>query len=396
MNMDILYITDARVPSEKAHVSQIIKMCDEFNRIGSPTELVVPKKWYQTQQMKQVKDVKKHYCVNSIKTIRLQVIDHDGPKRYYLFNITFMISAAMFLIYKNIIYRKKYVIYTRFLPVIFVASVLRPLFRYKIIFEAHIFPSDKEKKRTLWLLKKTDGLVVITNKLKELYSKENIKKILVAHDAVDTSRFIETKSQEESRKLLKLPEKSVILGFVGKFYTLDLEKGIGDLIDAYVIIKKKRKDVKLCLVGGPEKAILEYRQQIEKLGISKEDIILKDHIPFSDVPEYLNAMDILVIPTPWKTFFAYYVSPLKLFEYMISKKPIVATDLPSLKEILRDNENAVLVKHNNPESLAKGILKVLEDKPLAKKISKQAYNDVINNYTWNIRAKNIIDFIRKI
>jgi glycosyltransferase involved in cell wall biosynthesis len=79
---------------------------------------------------------------------------------------------------------------------------------------------------------------------------------------------------------------------------------------------------------------------------------------------------------------------------MASRRPIVASDLPSLREVLRDGENAILVEPDNPKALAEGIKKVLDDPDLARRISKQAY-DEIGKYSWNERAKRIVNFLKE-
>ena len=105
----------------------------------------------------------------------------------------------------------------------------------------------------------------------------------------------------------------------------------------------------------------------------------------------MKAFDICVMPFPWTEHYAYYMSPLKLFEYMVSKRPIVASDLPSVREILNE-ENAVLVEPGNPNALANGIEKVLSDEELANKIAEKAYEDV-QQYSWERRTRRILEFI---
>ena len=87
--------------------------------------------------------------------------------------------------------------------------------------------------------------------------------------------------------------------------------------------------------------------------------------------------------------------PLKLFEYMASKRPIVASDLPSIKETLRNEKNAILVKPDNPQALAEGIKRVLIDKELADRISEQAFKDA-QEYSWEKRSGRIFKFMREL
>ena len=80
-----------------------------------------------------------------------------------------------------------------------------------------------------------------------------------------------------------------------------------------------------------------------------------------------------------------------MFEYMASKTPIVASDLPSIREILNE-ENAVLVEPDNVQALSLGILEVLKNKRLSDKISFRAFQDV-QKYAWQKRAENILRFM---
>jgi len=98
------------------------------------------------------------------------------------------------------------------------------------------------------------------------------------------------------------------------------------------------------------------------------------------------------MPFPFNEHYAYFMSPLKMFEYMASQRPIVATNLPSTREVLNEN-NAVLVEPDDSEKLAKGIKKVLDNKELSQKIAEQAYLDV-KKYTWEKRVKDIIKLLK--
>ena len=110
--------------------------------------------------------------------------------------------------------------------------------------------------------------------------------------------------------------------------------------------------------------------------------------------QYLKTSDILLqiynnnLPTKK------YMSPLKLFEYMASKKPIIASDFPVLKEILRNNYNAVCIEPENYSELVKSIKKIISDDKFSKFISTNAFDDV-KNKTWVNRAKHIITKIQQ-
>ena len=110
------------------------------------------------------------------------------------------------------------------------------------------------------------------------------------------------------------------------------------------------------------------------------------------MPLYLKSANILVIPNSASSkISSEYTSPLKLFEYMASGCPIVASNLPSLREVL-DEKNCVFAKPDNPESFKEAIEKVLNDIEFSSSIAKKALEDV-SSYSWEDRAKNILKII---
>ena len=85
---------------------------------------------------------------------------------------------------------------------------------------------------------------------------------------------------------------------------------------------------------------------------------------------------------------------LKIFEYLASRTPIVASDMPFNQEFLHNGENAILFKADDSEALAGAIKALLVDKKLARRISANAIKDS-KKYSYEARAKKIIKFIRQ-
>jgi len=323
-----------------------------------------------------------------------------GNLGLWIESFTFLISAFFYLLFK-----KADFFYTRdkeILPLI--------LIKKSFIYEAHGFP----KNYFLYspFLKKLKGIIVITQKLKELFVEKGIpeNKISVAPDAVDLGKFDIKISKEEARKKLNLPQDKILLGYVGMLKTMGMEKGIDIAIES---LKFLDDNVNLILVGGSEDEIEFYKKLSRDLHLEGR-VVFICRVKHQLVPFYLKAFDVLIAPFPDNEHYRLYMSPLKIFEYMASKRPIVASDLPSIREILYENKrittdeepriatekkqsgvksNAILVKPDDPESLTEGIKKVLEDENLAEKISNQAFLDV-QQYTWQKRAKKILNFIQ--
>ena len=146
------------------------------------------------------------------------------------------------------------------------------------------------------------------------------------------------------------------------------------------------------IVGGMETDILALQHFITQQHL--QNIMVTGYVPYRDVPLYLGAADVLVLPNVSTVKISQeYTSPLKLFEYMGARRPIVASDLPSICEVLHHEANAYLVPPDNPRLLAEGILRLLHDPGLAEHLAKTAYAEV-QEYTWEKRAANISEFFR--
>ena len=279
-------------------------------------------------------------------------------------------------------------IYSRDLIPLFYLS----FFKKNIIYEVHSLPNHLLRYKDFFI--KVRKLVVVTQKIKDILVKENIpaEKILVAPDGVDLEKFDIDQSQKECRKQLNLPLEKLILGYVGQLKTMEMEKGVADMIKALKKLKKDYPDLILCLVGGLEKDIRFYKKIVVQLDLEKS-IIFTGQINHSLVPYYLKSFDFCLMPFPWTKQFAYFMSPLKLFEYMAAKRPIIASDLPSIREVL-SGKNAVLVEPDNIESLVEGIKNALKNREFSANLSAKAFSDV-QKYTWQKRAQGIIEFINK-
>ena len=178
--MKFIYIANARIPTEKAHGIQIMKMCEalaNFEYDDIEVELIIPKRFNK------IKDdpfdyygVKRNFKIKKLVCLDLIPLDnYIGHLGLWVESLTFFFSAIFYLIF-----RKARIIYTRdkFLPPL---SFLKK----NLIFEAHTFP----KNYFLYslFLKKLKGVVVITQKLKDLFIENGLSpdKILVAPDGVD-------------------------------------------------------------------------------------------------------------------------------------------------------------------------------------------------------------------
>jgi len=146
--------------------------------------------------------------------------------------------------------------------------------------------------------------------------------------------------------------------------------------------------IRVHIVGGMPDDVERKRRLVEETGAT--NVTLVGHVLPERVPLYLSAADVLVLPMSARyAHTAYYASPLKLFEYMASRRPIVTSNLPSICEVLKDKHTALMVEPDSPESLANGIQTLLACPELCERLSENAFRDV-QQYTWRKRAGKIV------
>ncbi|MCX6026213.1 MAG: glycosyltransferase, partial [Chloroflexi bacterium] len=125
-----------------------------------------------------------------------------------------------------------------------------------------------------------------------------------------------------------------------------------------------------------------------------ERVIFTGQVSNSAVPAYLWAADVLVMPYTSQTPTVRYMSPLKMFEYMAAGRPIVATDFPVVREVLRDGETAVLVEPDSAQALREGILELLRDTTRSKSLALRCLEQV-REYSWARRARRILSAVMR-
>ena len=371
--MKLIYIANVRMPTEKAHGIQIMKMCEAFGNAGIKLELILPWRFNKIK-----KSIFEYYAVKNNfkikKLFSLDLISLNIPKiGFWIQSLTFSISAFLYLLFK-----KTDIIYSRDSFLLFLLS----FFKKNLICEIHTFPNNFFLHKKVF--KKAKNIIVITKGLKDSLIKKDIdkNKILVAPDGVDLEKFDINISKEEARKKLNLPHDKKIALYTGHLYEW---KGAQVLADASKFLDN---DTLIVFVGGTKKDEKEFREKNKNLN----NILILGHRSYSEIPYYLKAADVLVLPNSGKTEISKsWTSPMKMFEYMASKRSIIASNLPCLSEVLNEN-NAILVESDSSETLANGIKQALKNPDSSAKISLQAYQDV-QKYSWRKRAKNIINFL---
>lgn len=372
--MKIKYIADTRLPTERAHATQIIMMCESFaNQDKVDVELVVP-----FRNAASSTNVFTYYGVKeNFKIIKLWGLDLLG--KTLLFGKFFYIIDYLVFICGLLVVKSKFrgdVIYSR-------DPMLLSVFSRKkntLCLELH---SLSKKKVFISLVNRAHKIFVLNSIMKDELIQRGvpISKIDIAPDAVRIEEFDISTSQSVARHKLGLPSLGNIVGYTGHLYDW---KGAHTLAEAAVLLP----DTIFLFVGGVDNELDAFRRKYGKYS----NIIITGFKSRDLIPLYLKASDILVLPNSAKTrISSLYTSPLKLFEYMAAHKPIIASDLPSVREVLTEND-AILTKPDDVESLMESIQLLISNKSLMDNLSNSVAIKV-SMYTWASRAKKIISFI---
>jgi glycosyltransferase involved in cell wall biosynthesis len=367
--MKILYIANSRIPTEKAHGIQIMKTCEALTANGAMVELVVPvrKNAIKTDPFI-FYSVKKPFQITRLPGIDL--VD-NGRIGFMIQTLVFSLKSFFYILRRT---DKNDIIFSRdTLPMYFATFV-----RKHCIWEVHERRSGFLVRR---LLKKCKKIITITDGLKKLYVKQGAhqEKIAVIADGVDVASFRINENKQAVKGKLKLHGPKVVM-YTGHLYEW---KGVNALAEAATHAPEHL----FVFVGGTDKHIFDFKQRYPH-----PNIRIVGQRPHNEIPLYLRAADVVVLPNSGKyEISSHFTSPLKLFEYMASGTPIVASDLPSLREVL-DEETAVLVEPDNALALAKGISKIVGDEDFGNTLAAEAIRRV-DKYSWDNRAKEILKLL---
>jgi glycosyltransferase involved in cell wall biosynthesis len=373
-HLRVAYVGSPELFSRGASAIHVMKMCHSMANLGISGELVLPS--YDDRI-----DIFEYYGVKpNFKITTLPSFKNSSARH--------ILHGAFSAVYTRLKRNNFDLILTRN---IFYTSLSTNLFKIPTIYDAHHPPVNKAAYFLFRSFKGSNYLIRFSTNsqgLGNMYIGLGLPKdkLVVAPNGVDLEPFRVNLSKEEARSLLGLPAKTKIVCYSGNSYS---GRGIELLIEAAL----RLKDVVFIVVGGLERDIKNYKNIAR--GKKADNFMLVGFVPHKKVPLYLLSADVLVMPYTSRmtikggTVASNFTSPIKLFEYMASCRPIVATSLPAVREILEDMKNAILVEPDNLGSLVNGLRRVLEDSVLAEKLATQASSDV-KKYTWEERVKKIL------
>lgn len=204
--------------------------------------------------------------------------------------------------------------------------------------------------------------------------------ILVFPSGTDTDLFHPMDKDRACQKIGLNPSYDYV-GFIGSFLPY---QGIDILIDAAPLVLERIPSVRFLLVGDGPMRIPWEKKALEK-GL-KDHFVFTGHVHYRNVPDYIGAMDICVAPHHEETNQA---SPVKLFDYMASGRPIVASDIEVVREIVGDSGCAILTPPDDSDALAKGIILLLTDMMLRVDMADNGRKHAVVNYDRRYLTKKL-------
>jgi glycosyltransferase involved in cell wall biosynthesis len=381
----IAYFADVRFPLERANGIQTMETCHALASRGHSVVLIV-----RPDTHTPARDPFAYYGLAPDSRLRIEAAPVAGPP------IARRLGYLAFSIGRSLGRGRTDVLLTRDLGVASALLALPAAGRPALVYESHGYAPDvaaalpdlvatatrpspaklrRLARREARVWHDADGYVTITSALRaDLENRFGTRsRVAVISDGV---RVPDRIPDIADRKWTR------VVAYAGHLYAW---KGVDLLLEALA----RLPDVRGLIVGGhpQEPDLARTRSVAERLGIA-ERVTFTGLVEPCRVAELLTQADVLVLPNPASAISTRYTSPLKLFEYMAAGRPIVSSDLPSLREILTDNVNALLVPPGDVAALTHAIDRLLGDPVLAVRLARAAWQEV-PKYSWQRRAEQL-------
>lgn len=349
-----------------------MKACESLQAAGADITLLVP---FRSKSEQDVADIFEFYeCKTKFKIFWQKNLLF--PERYSIIKIGF--KAA---------WSDSDIVFSRSIPAALIAAILRK----KIILEIHE-PLDRSRiARMLSDILVNIGSLkgVITNcEALKLHTLKRYKKlqnccISIQNGADEIKKMPPVRFQE--------PEKTHV-GYVGQLY-----KGKG--VEAIRDLAPLNPDIIFHVVGGLPEDIDYWKLQLK----SVKNVVFHGFVKPAELAAYITAFDVVIAPYQrvvygfnGKNNLAEWTSPMKIFDYMSAGKPIIASDLPFMREVLETEKNAILCDPDDISAWSQALTRLSREKDLAERLGTTAQENFLLNYKWEKRAQSVLSFIQRV
>jgi glycosyltransferase involved in cell wall biosynthesis len=381
----ILYFADIRFPLERANGIQTMETCHALAARGHDVDLIV-----RPDTDTPARDPFEYYGLERTPQLRIERAPVSGPMAAR--RLGYLAFAAG----RSAGSGRADVVLTRDLAVASLLIGLPRGLRPPIVYESHGYapevaaalpgmlstaaPPDARKLRRLarrearvW--KRAEGYVTITAALAaDLTARLGPRdRVAVVPDGARIPPAADGAFDDGDAELV---------AYAGHLYPW---KGVDVLLEAIALVPNARG----LIVGGHPK-----EPDLGRLQALAAQLEIRDRVTFTGmvdparVPALLRGAAVLALPNPASAVSTRFTSPLKLFEYMAAGRAIVASDLPSIREVLHDGVDALLVRPGDANDLADALRRLLGDPALAAELGRAAF-DAAPQYSWARRAERL-------
>jgi len=372
-NKSILFVHEIPIKEVKANLIQTLNMCYAFSKKEMDTKLLILIQVPREQAISIINNIIPNYS----DFFKVEFIDFK-PR------LSFFSSFDRFSSLKKHIDFSYHYVFTRS-PLVSIFVTKR---KKNLIYEAHNSYYTKQKfldkyyrfKFKKIIRKESFQLFIsISENLKKYWLTNNIlqSKSIALHDGTT----LDDKIVKPKHDFLFTDESKIKAVYTGSLYE---DRGIDRLLK----LAKDFANVNFLVVGGPDENAKIFRGKAMEANMS--NILFTGYIDHKYVSYFLSKADVLLALWSRKVPTIDYCSPLKIFEYMNSNKLIIADGFITIKEVLHDNENAILCNPDDYESL-KNVFKNVIDNPEKLNIGNNNKELIKSKYSWEKRTELILE-----
>lgn len=374
------YYIDTVIPSDRANTVHVMKMCRALQAAGA--EVTLHCNTDDRSAAAHQSAIWEKYGVDECFTIRQTYV----PRllRTKLHRIGILYGAFC----KACSGSRDAIAYGRSPYALYFLRKRRPF-----LYEAHAEPGDKTRKLEEKLLRSKNciGLVVISDALKkrylELFPFLKPERITVLHDGADEAQPCEP-------AVLRGDSGGVKIGYLGSLYP-------GKCMETLIPLAAACPQWTFHVVGGAPQWLSHWKSEAQAAGAA--NLVFYGQVDNAAVGAYYEAFDICLMPFSKNVFvdqnkrlnIGSWISPLKLFEAMARGKAILVARLPSIEEVVSDGEQCVFAEPDNVSDWAEKLKTLVSDGALRARLGAAAKQTLEARYTWEIRAKALLEKLRE-
>lgn len=369
--MKICYLANTAIPSTNASAIQIVKMCEAFSELKNQVTLITANS--SSGNIFNFYNVKTKFRFKKIEYFKQFPL---GIK-FYLFSFISIFESIKF---------KPDIYITRN----FFTCFLLTLFKKKTILELH--HSLNNESRIVNFITKNYNFLNSKHLLKFIAITNSVKEDYINKYSIESNKIIVLPSGSSIKENFKFKIKKTKIN-IGYFGSLYKSRGL-DLITKLALIDPKND---YYVYGNIKQLDLSISKKMTK------NLHIKDYVPYKKVSKILLNMDLLLMPYTSSITVAgdvgdisNYTSPLKLFDYLSVGRPIMCSNYGVLREIIKENKNAIIVKNYKNVFAWKKEITMLINKPEKLKIISENNYKLSQKYSLRVRALKILDTLKQL